>query len=349
MSSDGALASIKRRVRTVAKAGVAALPTRVREVIRAPNYLHYQILPGMAGMQREQDRVSAELISLGGTRTQLDLAVPMLMDAASHLNAAARQARRDQVRTDETLTNHSKDLQGIWANEASFNENLGNVWAKLAEHDANFQQIWQRMELIRREVMIELRYRSQGDQAGGTKTVDEVATRIVDPQALQADELRINLGCGHLPLDGYINVDGRELPGVQVVSELGSLPFEEGSLDEIFSAHLLEHFPEEELRRVRMPYLVGLLKPGGTFRAVVPDGTAVMQGWHDGAMTFEEAREVLYGGQEYAGDFHFTMFSEQTLTEVFEQAGLTDVEVLATGRRNGLAFELEVKGTKPSS
>ena len=45
----------------------------------------------------------------------------------------------------------------------------------------------------------------------------------------------------------------RDLPGVDVVAKAGDLPFEPGSVDEIYSAHLLEHFPQEAMRRRLLP------------------------------------------------------------------------------------------------
>ena len=79
-----------------------------------------------------------------------------------------------------------------------------------------------------------------------------------------------------MPRDGYINIDKRELPNVDIVSDVGDLGFEPGSILEICSSHVLEHFPQEELRRRLLPYWLTLLAQGGTFRAVVPDGEAML-------------------------------------------------------------------------
>ena len=51
---------------------------------------------------------------------------------------------------------------------------------------------------------------------------------------------------------------------------------EPGTLRELRSSHLLEHFPQEELRRRLLPYWFSLLAPGGRFTAIVPDGEAMV-------------------------------------------------------------------------
>ena len=59
--------------------------------------------------------------------------------------------------------------------------------------------------------------------------------------------LRINLGSGEACLEGFVNVDALpDAPGVDVVADISEeLPFETGSADLIYAAHLLEHFPTD--------------------------------------------------------------------------------------------------------
>jgi hypothetical protein len=57
---------------------------------------------------------------------------------------------------------------------------------------------------------------------------------------------------------------------------------------------------------------------------------------------------VLYGGQEYEGDFHFDLFTTDTLRASLEAAGLVEVEVEAEGRVNGLCLEFQIVARKPT-
>lgn len=255
---------------------------------------------------------------------RLDLLEQHLPELLAHYSGANGAQRRFQRQLDDQLTR---------------SENLA----------ASIHELWERIEFVRREVMFEMRY--HGGSSAAPDSVPAVDPKVVDEekvaQAKEAGELRLNLGCGHLPMDGYVNVDMREMPGVDVVAPVDALPFAEGEVDEVFSAHLLEHFPEEELKRRLLPYWFGLLRPGGTFRAVVPDGAAMLDGYAAGEIPFQDLRSVLYGGQEYEGDFHHTLLTAETLGALLEGAGFTGVEVEASGRRNDICLELQLSARRP--
>jgi predicted SAM-dependent methyltransferase len=206
-----------------------------------------------------------------------------------------------------------------------------------------------RVEFVRREVMFEMRYGATSPFNNQDKDQIKAKTEILNQKKLahaRSEGLRLNLGCGHIPLEGYLNVDRRALPGVDIVAEVDELPFELGEVDEIFSAHLLEHFPQEQLRRELLPYYHGLLKEDGVFRAVVPDAEAMIQNYIKGSYPYEDMREVMYGAQDYEGDFHFNMFTPESIKKILEEAGFHEVYISAAGRRNGKCFELEFSAIK---
>jgi predicted SAM-dependent methyltransferase len=205
-----------------------------------------------------------------------------------------------------------------------------------------------RVEFVRREVMFEMRYGAGNDPSKMLDAQTEIlaADKVA---AARAEGARINLGCGHIPLDGYLNVDRRALTGVDIVAEVHKLPFEKDELAEVFSSHLLEHFPHEQLRRELLPYYFTLLRPGGKFTAVVPDAEAMIREYTAGNYPYKDMRDVVYGGQDYDGDFHFNMFTPESMTEYFVEAGFTNVLLVAGGRRNGQCYELEITGEKPQT
>jgi hypothetical protein len=196
-------------------------------------------------------------------------------------------------------------------------------------------------------MLYEIKY---GRRSSGSSE-PHVEARIVALKKVAAARqfgLKLNLGCGHIPLEEYVNVDRRELPGVDVVADVEDLPCEEGGVLEISSAHLLEHFPQEMLRRRLLPFWRTLLMPGGVFRAVVPDGEAMLTGVAAGSYSFSNFREVLFGAQDYDGDFHFNLFTPDSLCGLLEDAGFKEIHVNARARPNGKCFEFEVSAVKPS-
>lgn len=241
-----------------------------------------------------------------------------------------------------------QDVGGIKRKVEAQNQQLECLPRELEAHStrqlSSITDMWERIEFMRREMLLEVKY------AGRTENFSPVNSKVVAHEKLAAARksgLRLNLGCGHIPLTGYVNVDRRELPNVDIVAEAGDLPIERGTAQEIFSAHLLEHFPQEELRRRLLPYWYSLLISGGSFHAVVPDGEAMFGALAAGTYSFDDFREVLFGGQDYEGDFHFNLFTPESLSSLLTDAGFSNARVIEKGRRNGKCFEFEILAVKP--
>jgi SAM-dependent methyltransferase len=79
--------------------------------------------------------------------------------------------------------------------------------------------------------------------------------------------VRVNLGSGNEPMRGWINVDRRSVPGVDVVADVTMLPFRDGAIDEVLASSLLEHFrdPYEVLDSIHR-----VLSPSARFTMRVP-------------------------------------------------------------------------------
>ena len=282
--------------------------------------------------------------------------LPTLLQTLSDLNnlaysvpVALRKSTRDLADLRGQVENLA-DLRGQVENLADLRgqvENLADLRGQVENLSGSIHYLLGRVEFVRRELMFEMRYGVSDSSSQGRQI--KAQTKILSPEKLLAfrqEKLKLNLGCGHIPLQGYLNVDRRELTGVDIVAEVDELPFEHEEIDEIFSAHLLEHFPQEQLRREVLPYWIKLLKKGGRFRAVVPDAESMIKRYVDGSYPYELLRQVTFGGQDYDGDFHFNMFTPQSLIELLQSFGLKNLIVIEQGRKNGDCFEFEVEGEK---
>lgn len=83
--------------------------------------------------------------------------------------------------------------------------------------------------------------------------------------------VKLDLGCGRKPREGFEGVDKIDFPEVKHVVDLtaGQWPWENNSVDEIHCSHFLEHLTgEQRIHFVNAMYRV--LKSGGTVTIIVP-------------------------------------------------------------------------------
>lgn len=297
----------------------------VRKVPRLPVTVYRYVVSVLSfpGMYRAQnERISR----LEAAQRQIQ---PFEADVPAILNFITSFAH-----TSHDLTRRDAELKSSFEGATAWTESL----------DSDVKKIWDRVEFVRQEILFELMHTLGKSEAAGPKT----DCRILNQEKLTGmrQDIRINMGSGHEPLAGYLNLDQQEVPGVDVVADVTDMPFAPGSVSEIYSAHLIEHFSQEELRRRMLPYWVGLLRPGGVLRAILPDWEAMISSFAQGSCSFEDLRELTFGAQDYEGDFHFNMFSQDSLRRVLEEAGLKQITFPVAGRANGKCLEMEVTAVK---
>src|SRR5918992_2339635 len=90
-------------------------------------------------------------------------------------------------------------------------------------------------------------------------------------RAAAAGSVLLNLGCGRTPLPGWTNVDlaGRN-DAALALDVRRPLPFASGSVDAVFTEHLLEHLSYDDATFL-LSECARVLGPGGVIRVVVPD------------------------------------------------------------------------------
>jgi predicted SAM-dependent methyltransferase len=160
-----------------------------------------------------------------------------------------------------------------------------------------------------------------------------LATTLVLPYARRRAQalanrrpLRLNLGCGFAPIEGWTNIDLIGAP-VDLPWHLGrGIPFPDGSVDAVFSEHLFEHLTlAAGLRLARES--VRVLRPGGVVRVVVPDAGRLLcsyagvddETWARSRSTRMQAVMALF----YENG-HRTMYDAELLTTLLAAAGAID-------------------------
>lgn len=178
--------------------------------------------------------------------------------------------------------------------------------------------------------------------------------RILNPGKLAAHSTRpqgvwLEVGCGPHPDPDRINIDLRALPGVDIVAGADGLPLADTSVSDLRAAHLVEHFTAQHFVDRILPEWWRVLAPGGVLRLITPDLQAMLAAHQRGELSETDLVHVLYGGQDYEGDFHYHAYSTQSLSHLLAAFGFTDIHTVAAGRRNGLCFEFELTARKPQA
>lgn len=92
--------------------------------------------------------------------------------------------------------------------------------------------------------------------------------------------MKLNIGCGRNAMEGYVNLDSADLPGVDVVADLlEPLPFEDDTFDEIYGSHVIEHISGPDSLKL-MEELWRITKNGGTATFETPYGSSD-DAWED--------------------------------------------------------------------
>jgi len=159
---------------------------------------------------------------------------------------------------------------------------------------------------------------------------------------------KLNIGCGRDILQDYINIDYRELPGVDVVASVDKLPFKNNTVQEIYLSHVLEHFTETRAKNLLL-YWFELLIPGGILVIRVPNIEVMARDYANGEIDWQNLRQIILGGQDYIGDFHYNAFSEESLKDLINNTldeNAITIETITHDRQIGMCKEMEIKVIK---
>ena len=123
--------------------------------------------------------------------------------------------------------------------------------------------------------------------------------------------LKLHLGCGHIHLPTYVNIDIEGFPGVDLVCDARSLPYEDNSVDFIYSCALIEEFGRYEWMDV-LRHWNRKLKPGAMLRLSTSDFGAVCRRYVTGEPLLGMLGLVI-GGQREEHTHHGMVFDYNLL------------------------------------
>ena len=154
--------------------------------------------------------------------------------------------------------------------------------------------------------------------------------------------IRLNLGAGDVPLEGYTPIDRK------LGEEVYPLAYPDSSVEDIRASHILEHFGHNEVSGV-VNHWVEKLKPGGRLRIAVPDFKWICERYQAGVPI--PLQGYLMGGQVDENDLHKCAFDHESLFQIMANAGLERIGSWTSDIKDcaALPVSLNLQGFKPTA
>jgi predicted SAM-dependent methyltransferase len=112
--------------------------------------------------------------------------------------------------------------------------------------------------------------------------IDPRMRRLAASLARQ-DNLRVNLGSGGDPAEGWINIDVHGAGPRQLRWDIRErLPFAESTVALVYASHVVEHLEFREETPALLQELHRVVQPGGGVRIVVPDAARFLEAYVTG-------------------------------------------------------------------
>lgn len=137
--------------------------------------------------------------------------------------------------------------------------------------------------------------------------------------------MNLNLGCGALYLEGFINIDGYDDCVADLICDLMRLPFKSASVERIVCHHVIEH-----LGYIRAIYTLAechrVLKPGGRLILETPDIEASFKAFLEGkSVAHRSALLTWIFGHDTPGHLHRILFPKKLLKQLLHHSGFDSV------------------------
>jgi predicted SAM-dependent methyltransferase len=161
---------------------------------------------------------------------------------------------------------------------------------------------------------------------------------------------RLEIGPGKKRIPGYETINIAFGFSTDYIGDAAKkLPFESSSFIEVYASHILEHVPWFKTRETLQEWF-RVLKPGGTLKVFVPDGTKIVKtlvalennqeptDFHDPWYRFNAEKDLYtwangrifsYGNgtsDSTSQNWHRSLFTKKSLTQQLQKVGFIDIQ-----------------------
>jgi len=153
--------------------------------------------------------------------------------------------------------------------------------------------------------------------------------------------MKLELGCGERPTEGYLHQDIIELPGMDYSCQPWEIALLENSLTEVIAIGVMEHLRFNEFH-LTLKHMFKLLMPGGVFLFDIPD-LRVWSGYlydylnnRPVPFTKEHIYANFYGWQRWVGDEHKSTWTKEDVYDELISIGFAVGEGLESIKERGI-------------
>ena len=159
--------------------------------------------------------------------------------------------------------------------------------------------------------------------------------------------IKLEIGSGPKPREGYIHFDIRADVNADVVGDARKLPFKDGEFEEVYSRFFLEHLPRRDAV-IALKEMARVLRNGGVIEIIVPNIAYFCKVFvEEKGQKKYWALNKIYGFENYPEDHHYFGYDEETLSNLLKEIGFADIkEIKDKTTKEGEQY-LHLKAIKP--
>lgn len=153
--------------------------------------------------------------------------------------------------------------------------------------------------------------------------------------------MKLNLGSGARNLKGYVNIDVIKRTDTTVVGDILNLEYEGGSVDEIFSEHVVEHLTKPELE-IFFSECGRMLKLGGKLHIIAPCFVTYLNKYFNKERFYGDVRPeivdidvldtILFGAHSHEYGFHKQGIYREKLQRLCIRYGFEVIKIYSQDR-----------------
>jgi predicted SAM-dependent methyltransferase len=142
--------------------------------------------------------------------------------------------------------------------------------------------------------------------------------------------IRLDIGSGDFPLEDFVSIDlHKDADVVHNIKE--PLPYKDGTVDEIYCSHLIEHVWDEEIRDILRDWR-RVLKPGGQLTIWTVDFDKLVQYYNRDKYKRDEKlmRYINWRifNKNEPGEEHKSVYTKEYLSKILNNLGFKRVKYL---------------------